>query len=102
MAGQAGNISAFNTVWTYDVYRAIINKNASDANLMWVGRISTVVGGGPERCHSVLGEGVPEHHGLHAGDILMGEIAPLFCDDAAPHVRRLEGGRSMERSHARL
>jgi SSS family solute:Na+ symporter len=44
MAGQAGNISAFNTVWTYDVYRAIINKNASDANLMWVGRISTVVG----------------------------------------------------------
>ncbi len=46
MAGQAGNISAFNTVWTYDVYRAIINKNASDANLMWVGRISTVVGVG--------------------------------------------------------
>jgi SSS family solute:Na+ symporter len=44
MAGQAGNISAFNTVWTYDVYRAIINKNASDANLMWVGRISTVTG----------------------------------------------------------
>ena len=44
MAGQAGNISAFNTVWTYDVYRAIINKNASDANLMWVGRISTVIG----------------------------------------------------------
>jgi SSS family solute:Na+ symporter len=44
MAGQAGNISAFNTVWTYDVYRAIINKNASDSNLMWVGRISTVVG----------------------------------------------------------
>ena len=44
MAGQAGNISAFNTVWTYDVYRAIINKNASDANLMWVGRIATVTG----------------------------------------------------------
>jgi SSS family solute:Na+ symporter len=44
MAGQAGNISAFNTVWTYDVYRAIINKKASDTNLIWVGRISTVVG----------------------------------------------------------
>ena len=44
MAGQAGNISAFNTVWTYDVYRAIINKNASDTNLIWVGRISTVIG----------------------------------------------------------
>jgi len=44
MAGQAGNISAFNTVWTYDVYRAIINKNASDDHLVWVGRISTVIG----------------------------------------------------------
>jgi SSS family solute:Na+ symporter len=44
MAGQAGNISAFNTVWTYDVYRAIINRNASDTNLIWVGRIATVVG----------------------------------------------------------
>ncbi|HTR99511.1 MAG TPA: sodium:solute symporter family protein [Bacteroidota bacterium] len=44
MAGQAGNISAFNTVWTYDVYRAIINKKAGDDHLMWVGRIATVVG----------------------------------------------------------
>jgi SSS family solute:Na+ symporter len=44
MAGQAGNISAFNTVWTYDVYRAIINRNASDTNLVWVGRFSTMVG----------------------------------------------------------
>jgi len=44
MAGQAGNISAFNTVWTYDIYRAIINKNASDSHLMWVGRIATIVG----------------------------------------------------------
>ncbi|HXX64896.1 MAG TPA: sodium:solute symporter family protein [Bacteroidota bacterium] len=44
MAGQAGNISAFNTVWTYDIYRAIINKNASDSHLVWVGRIATIVG----------------------------------------------------------
>ena len=44
MAGQAGNISAFNTVWTYDIYRAMINKNASDAHLLWMGRVTTVVG----------------------------------------------------------
>jgi SSS family solute:Na+ symporter len=44
MAGQAGNISAFNTVWTYDIYRAVIRKDATDAHLMRVGRISTVVG----------------------------------------------------------
>ncbi|MEK6566776.1 MAG: Na+/galactose cotransporter, partial [Bacteroidota bacterium] len=30
MAGQAGNVSAFNTVWTYDIYRAVIKKDASD------------------------------------------------------------------------
>jgi SSS family solute:Na+ symporter len=44
MAGQAGNISAFNTVWTHDIYRAIIKKDASDTHLVTVGRIATVVG----------------------------------------------------------
>ncbi len=44
MAGQAGNISAFNTVWTYDIYRSVINKNASDAHYVWMGRVATVVG----------------------------------------------------------
>ncbi|MFH1530215.1 MAG: sodium:solute symporter family protein [Pseudomonadota bacterium] len=44
MAGQAGNVSAFNTVWTYDIYRALFNKSASDAHLVLVGRITTIVG----------------------------------------------------------
>ncbi len=44
MAGQAGNVSAFNTVWTYDIYRVLFNKQASDQHLVWVGRITTVVG----------------------------------------------------------
>ena len=44
MAGQAGNISAFNTVWTYDIYKSVINKNASDAHLLRMGRASTIVG----------------------------------------------------------
>ncbi|MDP3149794.1 MAG: sodium:solute symporter family protein [Ignavibacteria bacterium] len=44
MAGQAGNVSAFNTVWTYDIYKAVLNKKASDAHLLWMGRISTLVG----------------------------------------------------------
>jgi SSS family solute:Na+ symporter len=44
MAGQAGNVSAFNTVWTYDIYRTVFNKNASDEHLLWVGRVTTVVG----------------------------------------------------------
>ncbi len=44
MAGQAGNISAFNTVWTYDIYKSVLNKNASDTHLLWMGRASTVAG----------------------------------------------------------
>jgi SSS family solute:Na+ symporter len=44
MAGQAGNVSAFNTVWTYDIYKSVINKNASDAHYVWMGRVATVVG----------------------------------------------------------
>ena len=44
MAGQAGNISAFNTVWTYDIYKSVINKNATDAHLLWMGRVATLAG----------------------------------------------------------
>lgn len=44
MAGQAGNISAFNTVWTYDIYQSVINKKASSSHLLWMGRVSTVAG----------------------------------------------------------
>ena len=44
MAGQAGNISAFNTVWTYDLYRVLFKKDATDAHLVMVGRITTIVG----------------------------------------------------------
>jgi solute:Na+ symporter, SSS family len=43
MAGQAGNISAFNTVWTYDIYQSIINKKASPKHLLWMGRAATLV-----------------------------------------------------------
>ncbi|MFA6599216.1 MAG: Na+/galactose cotransporter, partial [Ignavibacteriaceae bacterium] len=42
----AGNVSAFNTVWTYDIYKAVLNKKASDAHLLWMGRMSTLVGVG--------------------------------------------------------
>jgi len=44
MAGQAGNISAFNTVWTYDIYKSVINRKASDTHLLWMGRAATIVG----------------------------------------------------------
>jgi SSS family solute:Na+ symporter len=44
MSGMAGNVSAFSTVWTYDIYGAYINKKATDSHYVLMGRVSTVVG----------------------------------------------------------
>jgi solute:Na+ symporter, SSS family len=44
MSGMAGNVSAFATVWTYDLYRAFVRKDASDAHYVSMGRWCTVVG----------------------------------------------------------
>jgi SSS family solute:Na+ symporter len=44
MSGMAGNVSAFSTVWTYDIYGAYMNKKATDSHYVWMGRASTVVG----------------------------------------------------------
>jgi SSS family solute:Na+ symporter len=44
MSGMAGNVSAFTTVWTYDIYRPLINPNASDHHYVNMGRWTTVVG----------------------------------------------------------
>jgi len=44
MSGMAGNVTAFNTVWTYDIYQAHIRRRASDRHYLHVGRITTVVG----------------------------------------------------------
>jgi len=46
MSGMAGNVTAFNTVWTYDLYQGHINRHAPDAHYLWVGRVTTVVGVG--------------------------------------------------------
>jgi SSS family solute:Na+ symporter len=44
MSGMAGNVSAFTTVWTYDIYRALIHKRASDRHYVNMGRWTTVLG----------------------------------------------------------
>lgn len=44
MSGMAGNVTAFNSVFTYDIYQAHIRKNASDAHYLQVGKITTIVG----------------------------------------------------------
>jgi solute:Na+ symporter, SSS family len=44
MSGMAGNVTAFNTVWTYDLYQRWFKPDATDAHLIQVGRITTIVG----------------------------------------------------------
>jgi SSS family solute:Na+ symporter len=44
MSGMAGNVTAFNTVWTYDIYQSYLRKNASDKHYLMMGRVATVGG----------------------------------------------------------
>jgi solute:Na+ symporter, SSS family len=44
MSGMAGNVTAFNTVWTYDIYQSYIRRDAPDSHYLFVGRMTTIVG----------------------------------------------------------
>jgi len=44
MSGMAGNVTAFNTVWTYDIYQSYIHKGASDKHYLHMGQFATVFG----------------------------------------------------------
>jgi len=44
MSGMAGNVTAFNTVWTYDIYQSYLVSGKSDRHYLWMGRVATVVG----------------------------------------------------------
>lgn len=44
MSGMAGNVTAFNTVWTYDIYQSYIGKGKSDSHYMWMAKFATVAG----------------------------------------------------------
>ena len=49
MSGMAGNVSAFNTVWTYDIYQSYIrpttkDKAIDDKHYLFVGRMATIFG----------------------------------------------------------
>ena len=44
MSGMAGNVTAFNTVFTYDLYQSYFRKHAPDSHYLWVGRMTTIAG----------------------------------------------------------
>ena len=44
MSGMAGNVTAFNTVWTYDIYQSYIRPRGTDQHYLWMGKMATIVG----------------------------------------------------------
>ncbi len=44
MSGMAGNVTAFNTVWTYDIYQSYIRPGRSDKHYLWMGHMATIFG----------------------------------------------------------
>jgi solute:Na+ symporter, SSS family len=44
MSGMAGNVTAFNTVFTYDLYQSYVRRDAPDSHYLWIGRLTTVLG----------------------------------------------------------
>src|SRR6201981_189750 len=44
MSGMAGNVTAFNTVWTYDIYQSYVAPGRSDQHYLRMGQVATVLG----------------------------------------------------------
>ncbi len=44
MSGMAGNVTAFNTVWTFDIYQSYIKPDMPDKHYIWMGKMATVFG----------------------------------------------------------
>src|SRR5262245_27206515 len=44
MSGMAGNVTAFNTVWTYDIYQSYIRPGQPDRHYLRMGHAATVFG----------------------------------------------------------
>jgi solute:Na+ symporter, SSS family len=44
MSGMAGNVTAFNTVWTFDLYQTYLVRKRPDAHYLAVGKLATITG----------------------------------------------------------
>ena len=93
MSGMAGNVSAFSTVWTYDLYGAFINKKASDSHYVAMGRWSTVIGMLVSICDGVPGDECVVDHGLCAGAVQLLYRAAVWDGDPGDAVEAGDEGR---------
>ena len=94
MSGMAGNVSAFATVWTYDIYRAFIKKDAARRALRQHGPLVHHPRRADQHRHRLPGDAVPEHHGLRAGAVQLLHRAAVRHGAARHAVEaRHAGGR---------
>jgi solute:Na+ symporter, SSS family len=93
MSGMAGNVSAFSTVWTYDIYKPLINKKGQTATMCWwaAGRLSSAW---LSPSAPLPGAARARHHGLRAGALQLLHRAAAG-PPSARHVleARHQGGR---------
>ena len=91
MSGMAGNLSAFSTVWTYDIYKPLINKRGTDSHYVTVGRVSIVLG-----VMASIGAGylVQKSHGI------MDYVQALFSFFIAPLLGAILMGMFWKRATA--
>ena len=77
MSGMAGNVTAFNTVWTYDIYQPYINPKASDQHYLWMGRMATDLRHRRLGRRRLPGNGLQQHHGHAAAGVRVRERAAV-------------------------
>ena len=91
MSGMAGNVTAFNTVWTYDLYQGYIHKGASGLALSEDGAMGDGRGDSAVDCGGVCGDFVQQYYGYAAAGVLVCECAAV-CDVSAGDVLEADDG----------
>ena len=98
MSGMAGNVTAFNTVWTYDIYQAYLRPQASDAHYLWVGRHGDGLRHRRVGADGVRRGAVQQHHGRAAAGVRVrqraaaGDVPARACSGSArPGTARSPG-----------
>ncbi len=94
MSGMAGNVTAFNTVWTYDIYGSYIKKNMPDQHYLKMGKYATIFGVLFSVGTAYIVQSFPNHHGLHATDLHILQCSAV-CHLSSGHV--LEKGDALGR-----
>ena len=92
MSGMAGNVSAFATVWTYDIYRALIKQGRDRRALRQHGPLVHGDRRAGQHRHGVPGDAVRQHHGLRAGAVQLLHRAAVRHGDARHAVEARDAG----------